>query len=304
MFCIYKATCLINQKVYIGKTRNFEKRKKQHLSGKENHLFSRAIQKYGAENFTWEIIEENIPDDSLANEREKYWISYYNSYFRWPNSSGYNMTKGGDGGNSRDSKRIACYDKSGNLIETFDSLTDFCNKYNKTTSLVSAAIRRNGCCAGMRVVELSDNYVADKIDSYVRNQDKRRKICKLSLSGELIDTYEKISDACKNGIRRSGIIACCQNRYKQSFGFQWCYLEDLPDRIGKSVSSIQSFKGDYIVKVSLNGELLNQYNNCVEAATQNGIKNYKLIAKAINSDSHFSSGFLWFKKSEYDNQVL
>lgn len=48
------------------------------------------MRKYGIENFHIEQIEE-VANDQL-NEREKYWISYYNTYF-----DGYNSTLGGDG---------------------------------------------------------------------------------------------------------------------------------------------------------------------------------------------------------------
>lgn len=51
----------------------------------------KAIRKYGIENFNFDIIEECSADE--LNEREKYWISYYNSY----GENGYNLTPGGDG---------------------------------------------------------------------------------------------------------------------------------------------------------------------------------------------------------------
>lgn len=49
------------------------------------------MRKYGIENFQIEQIEEN--DNSILDEREKYWIQFYNSMI--PN--GYNMTFGGEG---------------------------------------------------------------------------------------------------------------------------------------------------------------------------------------------------------------
>lgn len=47
-----------------------------------------AIKKYGIENFDFSIIEECSPD--FLDERERYWISYYDSY-----NNGYNRTPGG-----------------------------------------------------------------------------------------------------------------------------------------------------------------------------------------------------------------
>jgi len=51
-------------------------------------VIKRAIHKYGKENFIIEEIEKC--NQELLNEREKYWISFYNSY-----ENGYNSTLGG-----------------------------------------------------------------------------------------------------------------------------------------------------------------------------------------------------------------
>jgi hypothetical protein len=51
----------------------------------------KAINKYGKSNFTIEVIEEVESTD--LNDREKYWIKYYDSY-----NNGYNSTKGGQDG--------------------------------------------------------------------------------------------------------------------------------------------------------------------------------------------------------------
>lgn len=50
-----------------------------------------AINKYGKENFYYEILEENIPED-LLNSKEISYIAKYDSYY-----NGYNSTPGGDG---------------------------------------------------------------------------------------------------------------------------------------------------------------------------------------------------------------
>ena len=53
---------------------------------------------YGFDNFIITQLEEC--DNNILNEREKYWIAYYNTYIGNNNSWGYNMTPGGDGGNT------------------------------------------------------------------------------------------------------------------------------------------------------------------------------------------------------------
>lgn len=92
---IYIIKNTINDKVYIGQTTNtIEYRFHQHLDNvertyKQGHLYS-AMRKYGKNNFFIEMIEQ-VPDKDL-NEREKYWIKYYDSF-----NNGYNSTIGGDG---------------------------------------------------------------------------------------------------------------------------------------------------------------------------------------------------------------
>lgn len=99
---IYKVTNKINNKVYIGQTtRTLEERKAEHLrksktetrNKEKNCIFHLAIQKYGIENFDWEIIEE-CPNEQL-NKQEIFWIAFYDSYAN--DSRGYNMTPGGQG---------------------------------------------------------------------------------------------------------------------------------------------------------------------------------------------------------------
>jgi len=91
IYCIYKHTSPI-EKHYIGQTNNYSKRTSNHKKRNNQCLaFANAIKKYGWENFTHEILEENLTIDQ-ANEREQFYIEYYNSLA--PN--GYNLQTGGN----------------------------------------------------------------------------------------------------------------------------------------------------------------------------------------------------------------
>ena len=91
---IYKITNKVTNKIYIGQSINPMKRWQSHKSharcGHEigkNPLYD-AMRKYGEENFLFEII--GWYED--YNEKEKYFIKYYNSLI--PN--GYNIQQGGE----------------------------------------------------------------------------------------------------------------------------------------------------------------------------------------------------------------
>lgn len=90
---IYKCTCLSNCRSYIGQTCSLFRRKNDHIRELRNNRHSNrhlqnAWNKYGEENFTWEVLEYCSTD--LLNEREMYWIEYYNSF-----KTGFNLTTGG-----------------------------------------------------------------------------------------------------------------------------------------------------------------------------------------------------------------
>ena len=92
---IYIIRNTINSKVYIGQTKvSLKLRFQNHLSAARNgkdYIIGKAIRKYGEENFYIELLEECTIEE--LNEREKYWISYFNST---NNKFGYNMSIGGN----------------------------------------------------------------------------------------------------------------------------------------------------------------------------------------------------------------
>ena len=97
---IYKCTNNVNGKVYIGYThKSLEKRIIEHKSCSKkgsHYLLHKAIQKYGNDVFSWEIIFESQDKKYLLEEMETFFIKENNSYFE--NGCGYNMTHGGQGG--------------------------------------------------------------------------------------------------------------------------------------------------------------------------------------------------------------
>ena len=101
---IYKITNKINNKIYIGKTtQELIKRWKEHIREMNRYLKNGlkyntrlypSMVKYGIENFEITLIEDNLDEIDL-DDREIYWISYFNSLD--PNI-GYNISLGGSGG--------------------------------------------------------------------------------------------------------------------------------------------------------------------------------------------------------------
>jgi group I intron endonuclease len=116
---IYAILNLKNQKYYVGKTtKTIEERYDSHkISSKygSNRLIHKALRKYSEENF--EIILLEQVNDDLLDLREKYYIIEYKSMM----PSGYNMTFGGEGGDTS---------KSLNYIESMKKRRSFAGESN------------------------------------------------------------------------------------------------------------------------------------------------------------------------------
>lgn len=109
---VYKVENTINDKIYIGKKKSSVFLGNRYLgSGK---YIKDAVNKYGSDKFRV-ILLEWCTDKECLNNREIYWISYYrDNGFKL-----YNVTNGGDGGNtflylSTDDRRLRCQNISKN----------------------------------------------------------------------------------------------------------------------------------------------------------------------------------------------
>ena len=130
-----------NDKVYIGQTVNPQQRWAQYKSSvlktPNSQLITKAMSKYGFETFWMEILESNVEN---YDEREQYWISYYNSIT--PN--GYNIANGGQSsGQGIYSPLAAIRDKQlldqivDDLIINLETIDELAKKYQVSRLVIS-----------------------------------------------------------------------------------------------------------------------------------------------------------------------
>lgn len=87
IYCIHS---LSTGKKYIGQTvEKMQRRVLRHFRTINQTKISRAIQKYGKYDFVYGIVEE-VDDKNLLDDREQYWIKYYDSI-----DNGFNIKEGG-----------------------------------------------------------------------------------------------------------------------------------------------------------------------------------------------------------------
>lgn len=141
---IYIIKNKINKKVYIGQSVNSAIRWSAHKSAAKSKIkkitIDKAMAELGVENFWYEVIETTENYD----EREVYWINYYNSTV--PN--GYNLLLGGDGAQIGTNSANAIIRDEIILNALMDDLSftdikmkDLAKKYGVSTSVISSINR-------------------------------------------------------------------------------------------------------------------------------------------------------------------
>lgn len=189
---IYKATNLINNKVYIGlNTTSLEARMYQHKSAFKsvnhnnyNSKFYRAIRKYGWDNFSWEIIDTSDCPEEIK-EKEIYWIRKYDSYY-----NGYNSTLGGDGALgavktdemrlaysiAHGSKPFMVYDRQGRFIAEYINKEQCAREMNLSRSNISRGLSV-GYKIGEYILIYKDEFTEEKLEEL---KNSRKGYCKLT----------------------------------------------------------------------------------------------------------------------------
>ena len=134
---VYIITNTITQHQYIGKTNNLNKRWYQHKwnakNGVDTHLY-RSIRKYGVEHFTIEVLESQVPVANI-DDRERTLIEQYKPH--------YNMTAGGDGGDTSKSPKFIQAMKKYHSNRTPESYATYGMKGKKLSKACIEAIAKS-----------------------------------------------------------------------------------------------------------------------------------------------------------------
>ena len=215
---IYKVTNNINKKIYIGQTIQDENIRWNHhireaLNGSDTK-FHRALRKYGKDGFIWEVIEE-VDNDKL-NEREIYWISYYNSY-----KQGYNSTTGGDLP-PRNDIEIICLET--NIV--YPSCAEAGRQTNINKVHIAECVRGEKfrvSAGGYHWMSLEDYNKFGPIFKQTENELNSKSV-------KCIETgivYNSILEASKaTGVSRQTIHRCCEGITKNPKKYHWRYNDN------------------------------------------------------------------------------
>ena len=216
-------TNLINNKKYIGQTINTCNKRWANGKGYIScPKFYNAILKYGWENFSHIILECGLESEQLDN-REKYWIQYYNTI----GDNGYNVDKGGSKHHFSEEHKQKI--KQG--IVASKGRKVICLNNHKIYSTIAEAQKDTGanhiydCCCHKLQTSGSDKkgyglvwrFIEDyseneKIQLKLQSKYKYKVICK---NTGII--YNSISEASRlTNVDNSSISRCCNHKRKSA----------------------------------------------------------------------------------------
>lgn len=208
MGVIYKIEHKVNHMIYIGQTyRTFNERLAEHLKTKRNYHVDNALRKYGVQNFYLDVLEE--VEDNLLDERERYWIEFYDCV----SPKGYNNTYGGEGGKmSEHTKQKISNSLKGRFVGELNPM------FGKPSPM-------RGKVGAMKGKKHSKETIQKIIESRTgENSCVARPVICLETGVYFISAKQASEEM---GISRSSLSCALRGKQKTAGGYHWIFSDDV-----------------------------------------------------------------------------
>ena len=159
--CIYMIMRISTGQKYIGQSINLKGRVRKHYS--DSLRVDEAIKKYGKDDFIIQVLEIVPNDIQILNDREDFWVNYYNTY---ENPFHYNEKPGG-------------YSYCSSKSEVWDYANEICDLYQNNIYISQYDLAKQFNCSQNTIGEiLRQNNIEI---NYKRNKawDHTNEICEL-----------------------------------------------------------------------------------------------------------------------------
>lgn len=285
---IYKHTNKINGKCYIGQTcQKSEMRWNRGRNYDRAFKFGKAIDKYGWDSFTHEILEDNILTQKDANDREIYYIDYYDS-FRY----GYNSTKGGNNGEHLGNE-VLQISINGKVVGKFASTAEA----ERITGILAQNI--GACLLGYSITAGGYFWArpTDYFNQWTHPKSRKEKPVICVETQQVYDSITQASEETRIGL--SMISKCVLRKAITAGGYHWCFLFEYDDNWEPVVEKKKGGPTKAIICV----ETLETYESITECSILTGISIQNLsqnccIGKRTAKGKHYA--YL----DEYDEKWL
>ena len=273
---IYKITNSVNDKMYVGKTTTtLEHRWKYHIKDalrKRNFrskLYS-AMEKYGCDKFSISQIEEC--DNSIINDRERYWIKYYGTV-----ENGYNIMSGGDGNN------IITDTEAANMLKLWEQ--------GLTQKEISERIGRNH--KAVKRILYANGVTREQI---LKRQDEVTKGSRVKAvyvydaDGKFIGEYESLITAEKVlGIHHTTIGHVIHGKLAHARGLRFTdyKVDKLEPITNRRMTKVK------VYQYRTNGEYVASYESTADASKAVGLKDDHGLRTSCQTCNSLSGGYQW-----------
>lgn len=316
---IYKITAKHNGKIYIGQSIDIYERWRGHWKqvnqGDSNYIHN-AMRKYGKDGFIFEIIERCSQD--IINEREKYWIDYYDSY-----NNGYNLTIGGEGikgkiftDEERENKRnfsvnnnlnkpIIQFDLDGNIVAEWVGSKEINKKLGYSFGSISA-------CAKMKdkyrtaygyIWLYKDYYEKNGIDlQYHLEKLVNDSIYQIDKSGKIVKIWDNMGSLPKK-YKPSTLYQCLDEtnkNHKTAYGYVWVFKRNYNKDDDYSKYFIRNFDRNKIYQFSKNGIFITVHENLDIASLVSGVS-YGNIGHCVRHEQKTAGGYIWLLEKDVED---
>lgn len=229
MIGIYKITNLVNGKIYIGQSIDIQRRFCDHrcISHESNRHLKYALQKYGKDNFKYEVLEEC--DESILDERERYYIAKLKPEYNVTNGGQDSLRKYPDEIKQKISQKAKEQWANMSDEEKADRIANNL-KGPKKGHAVSEETRKKlrdrniGKKQSSKTIKKrKETMQKKKLDGYVQTNVSHRKKIICVETGEIFESVKAASESLEIGA--SNISHVLKGRQKTVKGFHFEYLK-------------------------------------------------------------------------------
>ncbi len=234
---IYSIKNIVNGKQYIGKSKNIQKRLKQHIyyykknSKDENRHLKNAFNKYGLINFECLILETLNKDEQLLKQKELEYIISFNTLDR---KLGYNLRL--DTATScivsEETKELHRKNSKG------ANNPNFGNKWSDEQKAHLSKLRKSKFLSGEYIISQEQKDKISKSSSLLwKDEDKKRKMalklsekktkfkiaqCKIK-TNEILHIYNSVKEVINLNpeYKWQNIYSVCNGYKKAMYGYSW-----------------------------------------------------------------------------------
>ena len=234
MGIIYKVTNQENGKIYIGQTiQTLNERKNKHYykARQEEYTthFINALRKYPEKVFIWEIIDEAETQEAL-DEKEKYWIAYYNSV-----EEGYNTKDGGQTIVVTDKFLKQCgsypfyaFDLKGNKLGEFLNQREFSRQYGVGKGDIYRMLHNQTYyCNGVICID-KETFTEKRLQECIKHAQMKTTpfIARNIETGEVFGPFTNKTE-CKKilGLKSNHISEVLEKKRKTQEGYTFVYCK-------------------------------------------------------------------------------